>query len=195
MRADIHNGQEHKRSVQGRTRSARPTSPNHHFRLATRGRSMQMGQERKSSVGDLREIVRLARGTFSDERSFSANKHPSIGISSRRLVKLREFVLCLFYLDAHFSVPAWQVAFSPRWQPLRRTAHSATLINRPRVRSTSPTQRLSSTRGPRTRVLRATSPRSSPAGNRRQRHAAVLDVIQSCSQANPERRLGAADHP
>jgi hypothetical protein len=33
------------------------------------------------------------------------------------------------------------------------------------------------------------------AANRRQRHAAVLGVVQSCPQANPERRLGAAGDP
>ena len=40
---------------------------------------------------------------------------------------------------------------------------------------------------------RASFPR--PAGHRRQRHAAVLGFVQSCSQTNPEWRLGAADHP
>src|SRR5262252_7787439 len=38
MRADIHDGQEHKRSVQGPDTEAQDLSPpNHHFPLATRG--------------------------------------------------------------------------------------------------------------------------------------------------------------
>jgi hypothetical protein len=42
MRADIHGGQEHKRSVQGPDTEAQDLSPpNHHFPLATRGRSIQ----------------------------------------------------------------------------------------------------------------------------------------------------------
>src|SRR5215468_1894514 len=42
MRADIHHGQEHKRSVQGPDTEAQDLSPpNHHFPLATRGRSIQ----------------------------------------------------------------------------------------------------------------------------------------------------------
>src|SRR6266516_4476741 len=42
MRADIHDGQEHKRSVQGPDTEAQDLSPpNHHFPLATRGRSIQ----------------------------------------------------------------------------------------------------------------------------------------------------------
>jgi hypothetical protein len=44
MRADIHDGQEPKRSVQGPDTEAQDLSPpDHHFRLATRGRSIQMG--------------------------------------------------------------------------------------------------------------------------------------------------------
>src|SRR4029450_4346388 len=43
MRADIHDGQEHKRSVQGPDTEAQDLSPpNHHFPLATRGRSIQL---------------------------------------------------------------------------------------------------------------------------------------------------------
>src|SRR5262245_55944078 len=43
MRADIHDGQEHKRSVQGPDTEAQDLSPpNHHFPLATRGRSIQV---------------------------------------------------------------------------------------------------------------------------------------------------------
>jgi hypothetical protein len=46
MRADIHDGQEHKRSVQGPDTEAQDLSPpNHHFPLATRGRSIQKCQE------------------------------------------------------------------------------------------------------------------------------------------------------
>src|SRR4029077_8658839 len=42
--ADIHDGQEHKRSVQGPDTEAQdPRPPDHHFRLATRGRSIQKG--------------------------------------------------------------------------------------------------------------------------------------------------------
>src|SRR5215831_15754764 len=42
MRADIHDGQEHKRSVQGPDTEAQDLSPpNHHFPLATRGRSIE----------------------------------------------------------------------------------------------------------------------------------------------------------
>jgi hypothetical protein len=47
MRADIHDGQEHKRSVQGPDTEAQDLSPpNHHFPLATRGRSIQKCQKR-----------------------------------------------------------------------------------------------------------------------------------------------------
>src|SRR5262250_1272585 len=46
MRADIHAGQEHKRSVQGPDTEAQDLSPpNHHFPLATRGRSIQKCQQ------------------------------------------------------------------------------------------------------------------------------------------------------
>src|SRR6201989_233121 len=46
MRADIHGGQEHKRSVQGPDTEAQDLSPpNHHFPLATRGRSIQKCQK------------------------------------------------------------------------------------------------------------------------------------------------------
>src|SRR5262244_2951056 len=46
MRADIHDGQEHKRSVQGPDTEAQDLSPpNHHFPLATRGRSIQKCHE------------------------------------------------------------------------------------------------------------------------------------------------------
>jgi hypothetical protein len=46
MRADIHDGQEHKRSVQGPDTEAQDLSPpNHHFPLATRGRSIQSCHE------------------------------------------------------------------------------------------------------------------------------------------------------
>src|SRR6516165_7051696 len=51
MRADIHDGQEHKRSVQGPDTEAQDLSPpNHHFPLATRGRSIQKCQEETSSL-------------------------------------------------------------------------------------------------------------------------------------------------
>ena len=66
------------------------------------------GQERKSSVGDMIEIeiLRLARGTFSDKRSSRGRMNiRRLEISSPRLVKSKEVVLCLFYLDAQFSVP------------------------------------------------------------------------------------------
>ena len=46
MRADIHAGQEHKRSVQGPDTEAQDLSPpNPHFPLATRGRSIQLCQK------------------------------------------------------------------------------------------------------------------------------------------------------
>src|SRR5262249_30651007 len=52
MRADIHDGQEHKRSVQGPDTEAQDLSPpNHHFPLATRGRPIQWGQGTKSLRG------------------------------------------------------------------------------------------------------------------------------------------------
>src|SRR6516164_7463423 len=52
MRADIHDGQEHKRSVQGPDTEAQDLSPpNHHFPLATRGRSIQWCQGTKSLRG------------------------------------------------------------------------------------------------------------------------------------------------
>src|SRR5262249_898643 len=52
MRADIHGGQEHKRSVQGPDTEAQDLSPpNHHFPLATRGRSIQMCHNRPCADG------------------------------------------------------------------------------------------------------------------------------------------------
>src|SRR5262249_42231565 len=61
MRADIHDGQEHKRSVQGPDTEAQDLSPpNHHFPLATRGRSIQKCQDQTShtdNVGRLRETT------------------------------------------------------------------------------------------------------------------------------------------
>src|ERR1700750_1062389 len=51
MRADIHGGQEHKRSVQGPDTEAQDLSPpNRHFRLATRGRSIQTCQKLTRAV-------------------------------------------------------------------------------------------------------------------------------------------------
>src|SRR5262249_23815531 len=51
MRADIHGGQEHKRSVQGPDTEAQDLSPpNPHFPLATRGRSIQKCQFQTSEV-------------------------------------------------------------------------------------------------------------------------------------------------
>jgi hypothetical protein len=47
MRADIHDGQEQKRSIQGPDTEAQDlSSPDHHIRLATHGRSIQMCQVR-----------------------------------------------------------------------------------------------------------------------------------------------------
>jgi hypothetical protein len=44
---DIHDGQEHKSSVQGSDTEAQDQlSPDHHIRLATHGRSIRMGHER-----------------------------------------------------------------------------------------------------------------------------------------------------
>jgi hypothetical protein len=60
MRADIHDGQEHKRSVQGPDTEAQDLSPpNHHFLLATRGRSIQKCQ--KLSCADAANDVAAAR--------------------------------------------------------------------------------------------------------------------------------------
>src|ERR1700730_3012749 len=51
MRADIHDGQEHKRSVQGPDTEAQDLSPpNHHFPLATRGRSIQKCHKRTHAL-------------------------------------------------------------------------------------------------------------------------------------------------
>src|SRR6201987_2161628 len=51
MRADIHGGQEHKRSVQGPDTEAQDLSPpNHHFPLATRGRSIQKCHKRTRAL-------------------------------------------------------------------------------------------------------------------------------------------------
>src|SRR5262249_5995701 len=51
MRADIHGGQEHKRSVQGPDTEAQDLSPpNPHFPLATRGRSIQKCQKLTRAV-------------------------------------------------------------------------------------------------------------------------------------------------
>ena len=52
MCADIHDGQEHKRSMQGPDTDAQDQPPPFfHIRLATHGRSIQMGQTEKNSVG------------------------------------------------------------------------------------------------------------------------------------------------
>src|SRR4029450_13746814 len=49
MCADIHDGQEHKRSVQGPDTEAQDqSSPDHHIRLATHGRSIQTCQNQTS---------------------------------------------------------------------------------------------------------------------------------------------------
>jgi hypothetical protein len=51
MRADIHGGQEHKRSIQGPDTEAQDLSPpNHHFPRATRGRSIQKCQNRTHAL-------------------------------------------------------------------------------------------------------------------------------------------------
>src|SRR5215813_8751813 len=51
MRADIHGGQERKRSVQGPDTEAQDLSPpNPHFPLATRGRSIQKCHERTHAL-------------------------------------------------------------------------------------------------------------------------------------------------
>src|SRR3984893_17479477 len=60
MRADIHDGQERKRSVQGPDTEAQDLSPpNHHFRLAMRGRSIQSGQSRRTSAATAWPDVRF----------------------------------------------------------------------------------------------------------------------------------------
>jgi hypothetical protein len=52
VRADIHDGQEHKRSVQGPDTDAQDQPPPFiHIRLAMHGRSIQMGHLRKSNGG------------------------------------------------------------------------------------------------------------------------------------------------
>src|SRR6266481_5093850 len=51
MCADIHDGQEHKSSVQGPDTEAQDqSSPDHHIRLATHGRSIQRCQYRTHAV-------------------------------------------------------------------------------------------------------------------------------------------------
>src|SRR5215213_2066122 len=51
MCADIHDGQEHKPSVQGpNTEAQDQSSPDHQIQLATHGRSIQRCQNRKSSA-------------------------------------------------------------------------------------------------------------------------------------------------
>jgi hypothetical protein len=51
VRADIHDGQEHKRSMQGPDTDAQDQPPPFtQIRLATHGRSIQMGQNRKYSL-------------------------------------------------------------------------------------------------------------------------------------------------
>src|SRR5262249_24492805 len=64
MRADIHDGQEHKRSVQGPDTEAQDLSPpNHHFPLATRGRSIQKCQLQTSrQVLNKSGLRRIATG-------------------------------------------------------------------------------------------------------------------------------------
>jgi hypothetical protein len=50
VRADIHDGQEHKRSMQGPDTDAQDQPPPFfHIRLATHGRSIQLGQNRSWS--------------------------------------------------------------------------------------------------------------------------------------------------
>jgi hypothetical protein len=63
MRADIHDGQEHKRSVQGPDTEAQDLSPpNHHFPLATRGRSIQKCQEPTYAVQKIALAIRSLVG-------------------------------------------------------------------------------------------------------------------------------------
>ena len=69
MRADIHDGQEHKRSTQGPDTEAQDQlSPDSQIPLATHGRSIQMGQERH--FGDDRR--RSAHRLNADMRNRSA---------------------------------------------------------------------------------------------------------------------------
>src|SRR5215813_3037277 len=84
MRADIHGGQEHKRSVQGPDTEAQDLSPpNPHFPLATRGRSIQKCQFQTSEVRQEEEDAFTTPGEtyliLSQTRTPTPSR-PSIGL-------------------------------------------------------------------------------------------------------------------
>src|SRR5215469_458605 len=78
MRADIHHGQEHKRSVQGPDTEAQDLSPpNHHFPLATRGRSIH-------AISGCEQVQQ--RATYSITSSARATKVGGIAMPTARAV-------------------------------------------------------------------------------------------------------------
>jgi hypothetical protein len=78
MRADIHDGQEHKRSVQGPDTEAQDLSPpNHHFPLATRGRSIQKCQELPWGGKKISPNLRSARLMGSALADEAYGNHPA----------------------------------------------------------------------------------------------------------------------
>jgi len=82
MRADIHDGQELKGSINRPDTEAQDQhSPNYHFRLATRGRSIQMGQKETFRVDTMPNSVRSKRPAISGDlvpiRVAEANFYPA----------------------------------------------------------------------------------------------------------------------